>query len=199
MAQEIGATEVSSAKHGSKITFLVRHLLWLQVNDPGSKSVVFSAWADGLHSKPNLYNGETFRRLSLFKSLPTLWLPMASPTFELTLGEAKSGTLSTTSRRIPKFKFSSFMGQSLRKLIDGIESYQLNSERENSGLNVTSACRVFLLEPTVNPTFELQGMSCNSNYCSCTDILAAIARVDRLGQSRETEGLFRSRNGVDRD
>jgi hypothetical protein len=35
---------------GSKIQMLVKHLLYLQVNDPGSKSVVFSAWADSLHS-----------------------------------------------------------------------------------------------------------------------------------------------------
>jgi len=35
---------------GSKIQTLVKHLLYLQVNDPGSKSIVFSAWADSLHS-----------------------------------------------------------------------------------------------------------------------------------------------------
>lgn len=33
----------------------------------------------------------------------------------------------------------------------------LASERENSGLNVTCACRVFLIEPTVNHAFEIQG------------------------------------------
>jgi E3 ubiquitin-protein ligase SHPRH len=46
------------------------------------------------------------------------------------------------------------------------------SERENAGLNVTCASRVFLLESVVNHAFELQ----------------AIARVDRMGQRRETEG-----------
>lgn len=35
---------------GSKIQTLVKHLLYLQVSDPGSKSIVFSAWADSLHS-----------------------------------------------------------------------------------------------------------------------------------------------------
>jgi len=35
---------------GSKIQTLVRHLLYLQITDPGAKSIVFSAWADSLHS-----------------------------------------------------------------------------------------------------------------------------------------------------
>lgn len=33
------------------------------------------------------------------------------------------------------------------------------SERDNSGLNVTAAKRVFLLEPVVNHAFEVQGVS----------------------------------------
>ena len=35
---------------GSKIQTLVRHILYLQAEDPGAKSIVFSAWADSLHS-----------------------------------------------------------------------------------------------------------------------------------------------------
>jgi E3 ubiquitin-protein ligase SHPRH len=31
---------------GSKIHSLVRHLVWLQEQEPGAKSIVFSAWAD---------------------------------------------------------------------------------------------------------------------------------------------------------
>lgn len=41
----------SHGSYGSKIQTLVRHLLYLQVADPDSKSIVFSAWADSLHSK----------------------------------------------------------------------------------------------------------------------------------------------------
>jgi len=44
-------------------------------------------------------------------------------------------------------------------------------ERENAGLNVTCASRVFLLESVVHHSFEIQ----------------AIARIDRLGQTRPTE------------
>lgn len=46
-----------------------------------------------------------------------------------------------------------------------------NSERENAGLNVTCASRVFLLESVVHHSFEIQ----------------AIARIDRMGQTRPTE------------
>ena len=40
----------SHGSYGSKIQTLVRHLLYIQVVDPGAKSIVFSAWADSLHS-----------------------------------------------------------------------------------------------------------------------------------------------------
>ena len=37
--------------YGSKIGTIVRHLLYLQENDPGAKSIIFSAWEDSLHSE----------------------------------------------------------------------------------------------------------------------------------------------------
>ena len=48
------------------------------------------------------------------------------------------------------------------------------SEKENAGLNVTCASRVILVESVVNHAFELQ----------------AIARIDRMGQTRPTEGVY---------
>ncbi|KAF9039897.1 SNF2 family N-terminal domain-containing protein [Panaeolus papilionaceus] len=47
----------------------------------------------------------------------------------------------------------------------------LHGERENAGLNVICASRVFLLESVVQHSFEVQ----------------AIARIDRLGQTKPTE------------
>ncbi|KAG8745984.1 Multiple RNA-binding domain-containing protein 1 [Ceratobasidium sp. 414] len=47
----------------------------------------------------------------------------------------------------------------------------MGKEKENSGMNITCASNVFLVEPVVSHTFELQ----------------AIARVDRLGQTRATK------------
>lgn len=43
-----------NGSYGSKIQTLVRHLLYLQIIEPGAKSIVFSAWADSLLSE-NLY------------------------------------------------------------------------------------------------------------------------------------------------
>lgn len=50
-------TMESFGSYGSKIQALVRHLLYLQVAEPDEKSIVFSAWADSLHSKyrPSLF------------------------------------------------------------------------------------------------------------------------------------------------
>lgn len=68
-------------------------------------------------------------------------------------------------------------------------------ERENAGLNLTCASRVFLLESVVQHSFEIQGTcgcveqvySWKLNLCS-----TAIARIDRLGQTRPTEGQEKS-------
>ncbi|KAJ7050573.1 SNF2 family N-terminal domain-containing protein [Mycena amicta] len=54
---------------------------------------------------------------------------------------------------------------------DDLEVLLLHGERENAGLNVTVASRVFLLESVVHHGFEIQ----------------AIARIDRMGQTRPTE------------
>ena len=42
-------------EYGSKIQTLVRHLLYVKLTDAGAKSIVFSAWADSLHSVFSLF------------------------------------------------------------------------------------------------------------------------------------------------
>ncbi|KAJ7695156.1 SNF2 family N-terminal domain-containing protein [Mycena rosella] len=54
---------------------------------------------------------------------------------------------------------------------DDIDVLLLHGERENAGLNITCASRVFLLESVVHHGFEVQ----------------AIARIDRMGQKKATE------------
>jgi E3 ubiquitin-protein ligase SHPRH len=44
----------SFGSYGSKIQALIRHLLFLQITEPGAKSIVFSAWADSLHSESQM-------------------------------------------------------------------------------------------------------------------------------------------------
>ena len=46
---EIDTMELCGS-YGTKIDTLVRHLLYLRVTDTGTKSIVFSAWEDSLHS-----------------------------------------------------------------------------------------------------------------------------------------------------
>ena len=46
----------SLGDYGSKIQTLIQHVLYLQIEEPGSKSIVFSAWADSLHSEFSLSN-----------------------------------------------------------------------------------------------------------------------------------------------
>ena len=45
-------TMESHGSYGSKIQTLVQHLLYIELVEPGAKSIVFSAWADSLHSTP---------------------------------------------------------------------------------------------------------------------------------------------------
>ena len=40
----------SHGSYGSKIETLIKHLLYVQIVEPGAKSIVFSAWADSLKS-----------------------------------------------------------------------------------------------------------------------------------------------------
>lgn len=66
----------------------------------------------------------------------------------------------------------------------------LHGEKENAGLNVTCASRVFLLESVVHHGFEIQGWGfwpLPSAIHSC--LPSAIARIDRMGQTRPTEGV----------
>ncbi|KAG8904371.1 hypothetical protein FRC01_008755, partial [Tulasnella sp. 417] len=122
-------------QYGSKIQTLVRHLLLIEENDPGAKSIVFSAWADSLHIIEHALaaNGISCIRI-----------------------DANAG------KRTAAHQFQT--NPAIRVLL-------LHGERENSGLNLTCAKRIMLVEPTVNISFEIQ----------------AIARVDRLGQKEETE------------
>ncbi|KIJ47249.1 hypothetical protein M422DRAFT_249098 [Sphaerobolus stellatus SS14] len=120
--------------YGSKIMHLIRHLLYLQDKEPGSKSVVFSAWSDSL-----------------------------------TIIEHALTANGITSIRVDQRGKQN--AAQMFKTNPGIIVFLLHGERENAGLNLTCAKRVWLLEPTVNHAFEVQ----------------AIARVDRMGQTAATE------------
>ncbi|KAH6907324.1 SNF2 family N-terminal domain-containing protein [Coprinopsis sp. MPI-PUGE-AT-0042] len=121
--------------YGSKIQTLVRHLLYLQSMDPGTKSIVFSAWADSLHIVEWALSNNGIRTVKIDQN-------------------SKGESAAKRFRTDPE-----------------ISVLLLHGERENAGLNVTCASRVFLLESVVHHSFEIQ----------------AIARIDRMGQTRPTE------------
>ncbi|KZT68625.1 hypothetical protein DAEQUDRAFT_671213 [Daedalea quercina L-15889] len=134
MFEDIQTME-STGSYGSKINTLLRHLLYLEIADPGSKSIVFSAWADSLHI---IQHALTQNGISCL--------------------------------RIDQQKGKQHAAKRFRSDPD-IAVLLLHGERENAGLNVTCASRVFLVESVVHHAFELQ----------------AIARIDRMGQTRPTE------------
>ncbi|KAF7317918.1 SNF2 family helicase [Mycena kentingensis (nom. inval.)] len=121
--------------YGRKIQTLVQHLLHLRTVDRGSKSIVFSAWADSLYiiERALRDNGISCLRIDQNRKGQTAVRKFASE--------------------------------------EDIEVLLLHGERENAGLNITCASRVFLLESVVHHGFEIQ----------------AIARIDRMGQKKPTE------------
>ncbi|KAL0952896.1 hypothetical protein HGRIS_007114 [Hohenbuehelia grisea] len=127
-------TMPSHGDFGSKIQTLVQHLLYLQVHDPGAKSICFSAWQDSLHIL------QTALKMNGISCL-----------------------------RIDQVRSRQNAAKVFRDDPD-IHVLLLHGERENAGLNVTCASRVFLLESVVHHGFEVQ----------------AIARIDRMGQKRAT-------------
>ncbi|KAH7882755.1 SNF2 family N-terminal domain-containing protein [Phlebopus sp. FC_14] len=127
----------SNGSYGSKIQTLVRHLLYIQLVEPGAKSIVFSAWADSL----------TIIAHALYaNNIPYLRL-------DQTRGKGGGGAAK-------RFRTD-----------PGLQVLLMHGERDNAGLNVTCASRVFLVESVVNHGFEMQ----------------AIARIDRMGQTLATE------------
>ncbi|TFK67239.1 hypothetical protein BDN72DRAFT_843332 [Pluteus cervinus] len=125
----------SFGDYGSKIQTIVRHILHLKFTDPGTKSIVFSAWADSLH-----------------------------------IVEAALHDNGVACLRIDQKSKGEVAAKRFKNDPD-IHVLLLHGERENAGLNITCASRVFLMESVVHHGFELQ----------------AIARIDRMGQTRQTE------------
>ncbi|KAI0370965.1 hypothetical protein BV20DRAFT_943332 [Pilatotrama ljubarskyi] len=132
--QDIQAME-SYGSYGSKIETLVRHLLYLEITDPGAKSIVFSAWAVSLLIIQHALQANGISCLRI---------------------DQNTGKQNAAKR----FRTD-----------PSISVLLLHGERENAGLNVTCASRVFLVESVVHHAFEVQ----------------AIARIDRMGQTKPTE------------
>ncbi|CAK9783442.1 hypothetical protein CC85DRAFT_282178 [Cutaneotrichosporon oleaginosum] len=55
----------SMGEYGSKIDFLVKHLLWYKLMRPGVRHVVFSNWADSLHIVEQAFRANSIKYVSL--------------------------------------------------------------------------------------------------------------------------------------
>jgi hypothetical protein len=71
--------------------------------------------------------------------------------------QKESKTLQSASAQIQISLFCYFMGASFGATVQASLALIYNSERENAGLNVTCASRVFLVESVVHHGFEVQG------------------------------------------
>ncbi|ETS80376.1 hypothetical protein PFICI_07905 [Pestalotiopsis fici W106-1] len=114
----------------TKVTALIRHLLFLRKTDPGAKSIIFSQFGAFLDILRQALNRHHIGNLSF-----------------------------STKNGITRFKED-----------PAIECFLMDARAHASGLNLVNANHVFLCEPLLNTALELQ----------------AIARVDRIGQTHET-------------
>lgn len=134
LQHEITLRDIQSAL-GSKLDFLMRHISHIQATQPGTKSLVFTAFSRGISLV-----GDALRLNGIrFVTLDT--------------GGLRGG------RAVDTFKND----------LD-VNVLLLHSEAQSSGLNLVCAQNIFLLEPLVNHSIELQ----------------AIGRVHRIGQTKPT-------------
>lgn len=118
--------------HGSKISLMTRHLLFLLAQSPTLKCIIFSQWDDVLDIVERALNDNT-------------------------IGYVRLGSTKKQSTYLHK----AAKGASLVKLFHEDHSTKvmlLNAKRQSAGLTLVNASHVFLVEPCVNPAIELQAM-----------------------------------------
>ncbi|KAK4051523.1 hypothetical protein OIO90_004737 [Microbotryomycetes sp. JL221] len=135
----------TAAPYSSKSNFIVKHVRWIRSNDPSAKIVVFSAWRESLDilCKALSSNGIEFVRLDHTK-------------------------------QIQKTQHSNLnKEQSIRRFVEDpdVVAFLLHTKSQSAGLNLTCAKYVFMVEPLLHPSLEIQ----------------AVARVHRIGQKNDTK------------
>ncbi|EMG47177.1 hypothetical protein G210_2518 [Candida maltosa Xu316] len=128
----------------SKVDMIVKHVKFLKNKNPNVQIVVFSQWQDMLYIL-----GSAFRANSISYV-------------------GSHGTL--TSDLKPGRRDYAVDNVELFKNDKNITCFLLSSEAQASGLTLTNATEIFLCEPLVNTSLELQ----------------AISRIHRIGQKEKT-------------
>jgi E3 ubiquitin-protein ligase SHPRH len=138
---------------GTKLDSIIRHILYIIQENPTEKILCFSQW-----SKLNeiLSRGLEQNRIGYITLEGSNWDP--------TINGSK------------KLKDKS---QSVTEFINNpsLNVIMLNMKSQSSGLTLTAATHVFLLDPVLNRGFEQQGAPC---------LTVAIGRVHRIGQFKKT-------------
>ena len=134
--------------YGTKVDMIIRQVKYLMKKEKGVQILIFSQWNPFLQLLGTAMRSEGIRLNS--------WT------------DQKSGTGETTRKKSVNKK----LGESIKefKSNPAITCFLLNTVAQAAGLTFTNASHVFLCEPIVNLSFELQ----------------AINRIHRIGQTKET-------------
>lgn len=133
------------SSYSSKVDLIVKQVLYLKQQDPSVQIVVFSQWQDLLYILATAFRDSG---ISFLASHGTL-------TAEVGAGR-------------PRSKFDSV--EMFKDPSNNITCFLLNAKAQASGLTLINATHIFLCEPLVNTSLELQ----------------AISRIHRIGQTKVT-------------
>ncbi|WEJ97680.1 ATP-dependent DNA helicase [Yamadazyma tenuis] len=143
--------------YSSKVDMIVKQVLYLKQQDPSVQIVVFSQWQDLLYILATAFKHAEISYLASYGTL----------TAEVGAGRPRSKYDS-----VERFKDPS----------NDITCFLLNAKAQASGLNLINATHIFLCEPLVNTSLELQ----------------AISRIHRIGQTKVTTvWMFAIENSVE--
>ncbi|GEQ70207.1 hypothetical protein JCM33374_g3883 [Metschnikowia sp. JCM 33374] len=139
--------------YGSKVDLIVKQVLYLRSQDPNVQIVIFSQWHDLL-----------------------VILAFAFDKMNISYVSAKDSHI-TASKKTTIDPVEAFKDQSNIKTC-----FLLNSQAQSSGLTLINATHIFLCEPLINTSTELQ----------------AISRIHRIGQKKlTTVWMFAIDNSVE--
>lgn len=143
--------------YSSKVDTIVRHVLYLRSQNPAVQIVVFSQWQDLLYILGTAFKAAGISYLGSYGTLTP---------------EVGSGRRRNKYDSVETFKDPS----------KNITCFLLNAKAQASGLTLINATHIFLCEPLVNASLELQ----------------AISRIHRIGQTKVTTvWLFATENTVE--
>ena len=131
--------------YSSKVDMIVKQVLYLRNKDPMVQIVIFSQWQDLLYILGTAFKSAN---ISFLGSHGTL-------TPEVGAGRRRNKYDSVEEFKDPQNEITCFL---------------LNAKAQASGLTLVNATHIFLCEPLVNTSLELQ----------------AISRIHRIGQRRHT-------------